>query len=159
MIGDQPPGMMQWRRMAFTCDGQPAGTPTWEIKYSFWAGVWPATGVHFQSDSRKAYLPDTEEGREVLALFVKCFKRRLMLTVGFSVTRQLGNCVIWNGVHHKSRKSGGACKYGYPDDTYFMRVKQELKLKGVSFESEEAKEAEIDEITQLTNGVQVGVPP
>ena len=122
--------------MPFTCDGEVAGTPTWEIDYSFWEGVWPQTGVHFDSNRRKAYLPDTPEGREVLALFVKCFRRKLMLTVGFSVTRQIGNTVIWNGVHHKSKTSGGPTQYGYPDAGYFTRVKQELMLKGIKFDSQ-----------------------
>lgn len=41
------------------------------------------------------------------------------------------NCVVWNGIHHKSDTSGGASHFGFPDPTYFSRVKLELAAKGV----------------------------
>jgi deltex-like protein len=78
-----------------------------------------------------AYLPDTPEGREVLHLLEKCFERRLTFTVGRSITTGLDNCVVWNGVHHKTSRSGGPQRYGWPDETYFFRVKEELKSKGI----------------------------
>lgn len=43
----------------------------------------------------------------------------------------MSDCVIWNGVHHKTNTSGGSTHYGYPDNTYFGRVKEELASKGV----------------------------
>ena len=43
----------------------------------------------------------------------------------------LDNSVVWNGVHHKTSPSGGTIVYGWPDPTYFLRVKEELKLKGI----------------------------
>jgi len=91
----------------------------------------PANGQHFRSDGRNAYLPDTPEGREVLLLLVRSFQRRLTFTVGFSVVRGQDNCVVWNGIHHKTNTHGGSTRYGYPDTTYFNRVKHELALKGV----------------------------
>ena len=105
---------------------------------------------------RRAYVPDSAEGREVLALLVKCFKRRLTLTIGFSVTRNQNNTIIWNGVHHKSHTSGGSANYGYPDPSYFTRVRQELMLKGIYFASEEEKDELIDEVTTRVCMVQVG---
>ena len=138
-IGDQVPCRMFWKKQSFTCDGEQAGQPTWEIEYSSPGGVLPTTQVNYHGDLRRAYVPDSEEGREVLALLVKCFKRRLTLSIGFSVTRNAGNCIIWNGVHHKSRTSGGAAQYGYPDGGYFTRVKQELMLKGINFKSDEER--------------------
>ena len=95
----------------------------------------------------------------MLALLVKCFKRRLTLTLGFSVTRSQNNCVIWNGVHHKSHTSGGSAQYGYPDGGYFTRVKQELMLKGVNFKSDEEKDEAIDEVTTRVCMIQVGDIP
>lgn len=41
------------------------------------------------------------------------------------------NSVIWNAVHHKTSRSGGTSHYGWPDETYFDRVKDELKAKGI----------------------------
>ena len=43
----------------------------------------------------------------------------------------MSNCVIWNGVHHKTNLGGGASHYGYPDST---RVKEELAVKGIFIE-------------------------
>jgi len=43
--------------------------------------------------------------------------------VGRSVTTGLDNQVVWNGIHHKTSMSGGAANFGYPDPTYFNRVK------------------------------------
>lgn len=80
-------------------------------------------------------MPDTEAGREVLALLKKSFERKLTFTVGFSVVRGRDNCIVWNGVHHKTNTHGGATSYGYPDATYFNRVKNELADKGVVIES------------------------
>lgn len=58
------------------------------------------------------------------------------------------NCIVWNGVHHKTRTSGGSARYGYPDETYFNRVKQEMALKGVVFENEDVQKSEIAEATE-----------
>lgn len=33
------------------------------------------------------------------------------------------DCVIWNGIHMKTAMNGGEPNYGYPDPTYFTRVK------------------------------------
>ena len=51
--------------------------------------------------------------------------------MGTSVTTGQKNTVVWNGIHHKTNLSGGTNYYGYPDSTYFNRVKEELAAKGV----------------------------
>ncbi|CAN0436913.1 unnamed protein product, partial [Hapterophycus canaliculatus] len=72
---------------------------------------------------------------EVLALLQRSFDQRMTFTVGTSITtgarRALPNCVIWNGVHHKTSTSGGSARFGYPDPGYFGRVKAELAAKGI----------------------------
>ena len=83
------------------------------------------------------------EGREVLALLIKAFKRKLIFTVGYSVVRGRDNCIVWNGIHHKTNTSGGTSNYGYPDRTYFTRVKSELADKNVVLESYPMVEQEI----------------
>ena len=45
MTGDMPPGRMAWCKKSFTCDGTPAGTPTWEITYRFPDGINPTNQV------------------------------------------------------------------------------------------------------------------
>ena len=123
IMGDMPPGLMQWSLTNQTCKGETIGTKTWEIWYEFPDGVNPATGKSYYSDSRVCFVPDSHEGREVLALLVKAFRRRLTFTVGYSVVRGRDNCIVWNGIHHKTNTNRGSTHYGYPDSTYFNRVK------------------------------------
>ena len=73
------------------------------------------------STNRTAYLPDNKEGQEILKLFKIAWERRLLFTVGRSVTTGEDNQVVWGGVHQKTCTSGGATSFGYPDPTYFER--------------------------------------
>jgi deltex-like protein len=99
------------------------------IKYHF------PNGPGYTGTSRTSYLPNNKEGREVLALLKVAFDRKLTFTVGTSVTTGKKNTVVWNGIHHKTSTSGGPTCFGYPDNTYFNRVKEELASKGVTQES------------------------
>jgi deltex len=90
--------------------------------------------VKYRGTRRHAYLPDTPEGREVLALLVKAFERRHSFLVGTSVTTGQNNVVVWS-VHHKTNTHGGSSSFGYPDPTYFNRVKHELADRGVTLSS------------------------
>ena len=92
-------------------------------------------GPGYTGTSRRSYLPNTKEGREVLALLKVAFDRKLTFTVGTSVTTGKKNTVVWNGIHHKTSVYGGPTCFGYPDNTYFNRVKEELASKGVTQES------------------------
>jgi deltex-like protein len=42
--------------------------------------------------------------------------------------------VVWNGIHHRTALNGGSTNYGYPDPTYFNRVREELAAKSVVLE-------------------------
>jgi deltex-like protein len=68
-------------------------------------------------------------------LLVKAFGRRLSFIVGTSVTTGAINVVVWSGIHHKTNVAGGSSVYGYPDPTYFNRVKLELADRGVTIDS------------------------
>jgi len=76
-------------------------------------------------------LPDTPEGRQVFRLLKVAFERKLIFTVGRSVTTGKDNRIVWNGIHHKTNLIGGVSCFGYPDPTYFSRVKEELAAKGI----------------------------
>lgn len=129
-----PPGLMKW-------DFYPAGQlpcqsyekyGTWLINYSFYDGI--KNGVRYRGTRRAAYIPDTAEGKEVLFLLIKCFKRRHTFVVGDSVTTGAKNVVVWNCVHHKTGTHGGSYNFAYPDSTYFNRVKLEMADKGIIME-------------------------
>ena len=108
---------------------------TIEISYHVPSGT--INGRHYHGTSRIAYLPDNQEGRKVLKLLEKAFNRKLTFTVGTSITTGVTDCVVWNGIHHKTNIMGGAIGYGYPDPTYFSRVRQELAAKGVFSDDDE----------------------
>lgn len=90
----------------------------------------------FNGAIRIAYLPDCEEGRNILNLYIDAFKRRLTFRVGFSQTRNRDNCICWN-IHHKTTFFG---EHGFADfngNNYkhiFERMCSELYEKGITFE-------------------------
>ncbi|EFJ14854.1 hypothetical protein SELMODRAFT_119112 [Selaginella moellendorffii] len=130
--GTQPRGSMFVQMESnWSCAGFPLhGVIT--INYHFPNGIQgpehPNPGHHYKGTVRTAFLPDNEEGRDILRLLKIAWKRRLVFTVGTSITTGLSNCVIWNGIHHKTQYEG---TYGYPDATYLSRVRQELAALGV----------------------------
>jgi len=132
-MGIMPVGTMHVATNKTALPGCKGGTIT--ITYNFASGVQgdehPSPGTHYTGTNRVCYLPDNPEGQEVLRLLKIAWERRLVFTVGTSMTTGQANCVIWNGIHHKTATSGGPTAHGFPDDTYLARVKSELKDVGV----------------------------
>uniref|UniRef100_A0A915MSP2 E3 ubiquitin-protein ligase n=1 Tax=Meloidogyne javanica TaxID=6303 RepID=A0A915MSP2_MELJA len=91
-------------------------------------------GRPYRSMTRIAYLPNNKEGTQILKLLQLAFKRRLIFTIGDSLTTGRKDVPIWNGIHHKTNKEGGPQCYGYPDPGYLTRVKEELAAVGVRSE-------------------------
>ncbi|XP_067930362.1 E3 ubiquitin-protein ligase DTX3L-like [Watersipora subatra] len=87
----------------------------------------PNPGKAYSGESRVAYLPDNEKGRLVEKLLAKAFDRRLIFTVGRSLSSGRDNTIVWNDIHHKTNMDGGPERYGYPDPDYLDRVLAELK--------------------------------
>ena len=80
-------------------------------------------GKYVPATTRVAYLPNNEEGKEVKKLIKTAFDRKLVFTIGRSVTTGQDNRIVWNGIHMKTNTSGGSANFGYPDATYLKRVK------------------------------------
>lgn len=132
MTGDMPEGSMTvtvHNQATMFCEGS-EDVGTIEIFYQFFNGRLTG-GRNYRGTRRQAFLPNNPEGREVLALLIISFERRLTFTVGTSVTTGRDDVVVWNGIHHKTALDGGCAYFGYPDPTYFFRVKEELAAKGV----------------------------
>lgn len=131
--GTQPNGTMSVNVDPNTrCTGYSCGTII--INYHFPSGR-KEDGTRYSGTSRTAYLPNNKEGKEVLELLRVGFERRVIFTVGTSVTTGQTNTVVWGGIHHKTNLSGGSSHFGYPDPTYFERVKLELATKGVTLQN------------------------
>ena len=147
--GDYPSGTMTISQDSSRLPGYEGSksSGTWTISYSLQGGTKPTENgnVRYHGDGRNAYLPVCPEGDEVMALLQIAFHRKLIFTVGFSPTRGTDNVVCWNGVHHKTNRTGGPTRYGYPDESFLERCKAELRLKNVYFASEEEKQAGIAE--------------
>ncbi|XP_026076578.1 E3 ubiquitin-protein ligase DTX3L-like isoform X2 [Carassius auratus] len=135
LVGNQPDGKMIVKRSKYPSLPGYSGCGTIEIIYDIPSGIQtakhPNPGKPFQGATRHAYLPDNDEGNEVLALLQRAFYQKLIFTVGKSTTSGIDNIVTWNDVHHKTNTSGGPERYGYPDPDYLKRVKDELKAKGI----------------------------
>lgn len=135
--GTQPKGTMKYSTSSERLPGyEKFGCIT--ITYSFKDGIQeanhPSPGSPYHGTSRTAYLPDSPEGKKVLKLLELAFQRQLVFTIGTSVTTGQSDCVIWNGIHHKTSQSGGSSSFGFPDDTYLERVTDELSAKGVTLD-------------------------
>ncbi|XP_046839286.1 probable E3 ubiquitin-protein ligase DTX3 [Xenia sp. Carnegie-2017] len=114
---------------------------TISIKYSFPHGIQgkehPNPGKPYEGTTRRAYLPDNEEGNKVLTLLQKAFEQKLTFTIGRSSTTGVEGVITWNDIHHKTNMNGGPSAYGYPDPTYLIRVQEELASKGIIEETGE----------------------
>ncbi|KAM3917001.1 E3 ubiquitin-protein ligase DTX3L, partial [Leptodactylus fuscus] len=134
VIGNQPDGTMTHTTCGQSLPGYPE-CGTIQITYSIPGGVQqknhPNPGRTFSGTSRTAFLPDNQEGRQVLQLLRKAFNQKLIFTVGESRTSGAKDTVTWNDVHHKTSMYGGPQSFGYPDPDYLKRVRDELKAKGV----------------------------
>ncbi|KAL7843045.1 hypothetical protein AOLI_G00245570 [Acnodon oligacanthus] len=134
LTGNQPEGDMKSFNHSNCLPGYPhCGTIV--IEYFIPGGIQtdkhPNPGKHFSGTQRYAFLPDNDEGRQVLRLLKRAFEQKLIFTVGTSITTGEENTVIWNDIHHKTSTGGGPQCYGYPDPDYLKRVKEELKAKGI----------------------------
>jgi len=113
----------------------------WSIPGGTQTKIHPNPGVRYGGAYRTGYLPFTKKGKRVFKLLKLAFERRLMFTVGFSITRGVDNVTIWNEIHAKTSMYGGACYHGYPDDKYLDNSIEELKAKGVTIEDIKVKSA------------------
>ncbi|KAL3865240.1 hypothetical protein ACJMK2_006855 [Sinanodonta woodiana] len=141
ITGNQPKGTMTDRVDKYANLEGYEGCGVIQITYNMPSGAQgeehPKPGHPYHGLYRSAYLPNNKKGQKVLHLLHLAFDRRLIFTIGRSVTSGKEDMVTWNDIHHKTSKFGGPQKYGYPDPTYLDRVLEELAAKGVTEESEQ----------------------
>ncbi|NWR42755.1 DTX3L ligase, partial [Regulus satrapa] len=134
LTGNQPEGTMSAKTIRFSLPGYP-NCDTIQIDYVMNGGIQtsshPNPGQHYRPTHRQAYLPDNEEGREILQLLRRAFNQKLIFTVGQSHTTGEKSVITWNDIHHKTALVGGPTEFGYPDSSYLQRVRSELKAKGI----------------------------
>jgi len=134
--GNQPPGTMTVQRIPGTVPGY-SGSGCIQITYNIQSGVQgrehpnPGQPYHTNGFPRVAYLPDNPKGNKVLQLLQEAWNRKLIFTVGTSVTSGMQNAVVWNEIHHKTEAFSNSSGHGYPDPNYLDNVLSELKVQGV----------------------------
>jgi len=135
LTGTQPAGTMHVSTSSSSLPGYP-GCGTITVNYHFPDGIQgkehPHPGMHYSGTSRTGLFPNNAEGKKVVKLLELAWKQRVIFTVGRSMTTGSDNCVIWNGIHHKTSVSGGPTNHGYPDPTYLNRVQEELASFGIT---------------------------
>lgn len=133
--GNQPPGSMDWTLVDYSLPGH-MGNRTIRITYDITSGIQgpehpnPGRPYYAVGFPRICYLPDSPKGRNVLQLLTIGFKRRLIFTVGRSVTTGREDVVTWNEIHHKTEPGIG--DHGFPDPSFLDRCLQELAAQGIT---------------------------
>ncbi|MES1919579.1 E3 ubiquitin-protein ligase dtx3l [Bonamia ostreae] len=130
--GRRPFGRMFIKRVPIALNGFNSDE-SWTIKFYFPPGKQSSLhsnpGAPYKGETRYAYLPDTQKGQAILIRFIKAWRKKLLFNVGFSISRQKENVIIYDGVHMKTSIVGGL--YGYPDEGYLDRVSVELDNIGI----------------------------
>ncbi|WAR21291.1 DTX3L-like protein, partial [Mya arenaria] len=142
--GNQPTGKMIVSKESGNCHGY------WNcgsilMRYEFPDGKQqeghPNPGSSYRGIRRTGYLPDNAAGKTICRMMKVAFKRKLVFTIGNSRTTGRDGVITWNDIHHKTDPKPYT-QFGYPDDTYLDRVKEELEIKGVT-------EKDIDSVSRL----------
>ncbi|XP_030830903.1 E3 ubiquitin-protein ligase DTX4 isoform X2 [Strongylocentrotus purpuratus] len=135
--GNQPPGSMDYHVIPHSLPGFPS-CGTIRIIYNIPPGTQgpehPSPGRRYSSRGfpRMCYLPDNEISRKILRLLIIAWERRLIFTIGTSVTTGEPNTVVWNEIHHKTEFGSNVTGHGFPDPNYFTNILGELASQGVT---------------------------
>lgn len=120
-IGICPDGTMTTSIVATPCEGYNEFQSIqilYAIQYS---------GYEF---NMTAYLPNNEDGNELLRLLQIAFDRRICFTIRTSATNDQKTVLAWN-IQHKTAQNGGLTIHSFPDATFMDRCKGELSAFGI----------------------------
>ena len=124
--GKCPSGTMSISSSSQTCPGFRCGTIT--IQYDLPSGTQTCyhdhPGHRFSGAHRVAYLPDNQQGRDLLERLKYAWMHGLTFRVGTSLTTNVPNQTTWASIHHKTSLSGGA--HGFPDPNYIGNCNSSL---------------------------------
>lgn len=120
-VGTCPDGQMTVSIMETPCAGYEK-YQTIRIQYSV-----QCSGCQL---NRTAFLPDNDEGNELLRLLRIAWDRRICFNIGKSATTGDENVLTWN-IRHKTAQNYGVTSDGFPDATFMQRCKSELGSFGI----------------------------
>jgi len=135
VFGRQPRiGTMKWDYEDFELEGH-GDKRNLKVLWDFPAGT-DDDGKPYEARKAMAYLPCSTypcnpQGVILLELYKVAFRRRVMFGMGDSMASNKPKYWPTFNIHIKTKKSGGAERHGYPDETYFDRSMDELAANGV----------------------------
>jgi deltex-like protein len=86
-------------------------------------------GQAYEGTSRRAFLPNNDEGRELLHRLKFAWLHGLAFRIGTSLTTGRQNAVVWSSIHHKTSLIGGP--HGFPDPHFIENCNESLTALGV----------------------------
>jgi deltex-like protein len=106
------------------------GTKMIQIRYEIPDGTQqsnhPQPGRRYPGTTRVAYLPETEQGRNMLQRFQWAFQKGRSFTIGTSLTTGQTGVVVWSKhLPHKTNWRGGG-PFGFPDANYVATANDAL---------------------------------
>lgn len=127
--GPAPTGTLHIRLSSQTCPGFSPPPTCLCLEYHIPAGiqvaaVHPHPGVPYPQTTRTAFLPNNDEGCQLLARFRVAFQFGYMFKVGTSLATRLDDQVCWHTIPHKTSLHGGP--FGFPDVQYVAKAHAEL---------------------------------
>ena len=131
--GKSPSGTMIVSTTRSKCGGYNCGSIVinYSMKSSKQKSYHDNPGVTHGSKRVTAYLPNNQEGQDLLKRLKYAFSRGLTFTVGTSATTGVNNQCTWASIHHKTNLTGGLGCHGFPDLNYFVNCNEELDNLGV----------------------------
>ena len=131
--GKCPSGTMTIKSKPKPCPGFSTSTTCITITYDIPSGTQNAChdnpGCEYKGTKRKAFIPNNQEGRQLLARLKYAFMRGLTFTVGQSMTTGQKNVVTWTSIPHKTSLKGGL--HGFPDSNYISNCNSSLDALNV----------------------------
>lgn len=136
--GQSPSGLM---KVTFLRNRQIDDISDIVMEYCFPAGVQKAyhdnPGARYHGTVRRAFLPDSPEGKHLLRRLIFAFRCGLTFRVGTSLTNGRPDSITWASIHHKTSLTGGV--HGFPDPGYFRNANEELDNLGVPKDCSDVK--------------------
>lgn len=130
--GNQPRGSMEWTLVSPQLPSRSTPVSLIQITYHIASGIQgrehpnPGRPYYAVGFPRVCYLPNTKQGRRVLKLLQVAWERRLVFTVGRSLTTGREDVITWNGIHHKTEPSAAL------EPNFLENCIKELALLGVT---------------------------
>ena len=127
--GKCPSGILTISHIHKPCGGYEAEKfGTIVLDYNLLSGIQSvyheSPGLAFSGTCRKAFLPNNEDGRDLLLRLRYAWSRGLLFTIGTSLTTGKQGQIVWSSVHQKTSIRGGV--HGFPDPNFFANGNTEL---------------------------------